>query len=428
MKSAYLLKLKSGLINAGLALASLVVAFLAAEIGLRVYHYGGLTWEHAHLPPVVHEPDPDTGWRLAPGQLAARSTLDYQIVVQTNSQGLRGPERPPEPEPGVTTIAVLGDSFMEASQVPADAAFCHALESAWSTGDFRVINLGVGGFSTVQAWRKFETRGRQYQPDLVLLAFYAENDVYGNVRGLSRMMWGEDDGRCFSAPFAALGDNGELVLQPPQYERAVEEFQAAWRQYSPRLMRLDALTDSMVEEYYKRALSRFRQKIHEPGDEMAIHLGVYAENHRLTADRGSAPFDEKWNDAFRVTEALIHRLKEDVENGGATLAIFAVPSKLQATPAYRSMVQEHYPEMALDFDRPHERLAEICAGAGIPFLDLLPDFLAQTEAGAQLYHQHEDSHWNEAGHALAAERVAGWLENQGLLSRDRKSAANSVYP
>ncbi|MBX3178033.1 MAG: SGNH/GDSL hydrolase family protein [Candidatus Hydrogenedentes bacterium] len=415
MKREFRLKLKSGLVNAGFVVASLLAAFLAAEVGLRLYHYGGLVWEHAHLPPVVHEPDPETGWRLAPNQVAARSTLDYQLVIKTNAEGLRGPDHTPEPEPDVTTIAVLGDSFMEASQVPEEAGFCHALESAASPGARRVINLGVGGFSTVQAWRQFEARGRHFHPRVVLLAFYAENDVYGNVAGLSRMMWGEDDGRYFSAPFAAIGGDGELVLQPPQYERAAEEFEAAWRRYSPWLMRLDALTKSVVENYYKRARSRFRQKIHEPGEEIAIHLGVYAENHPDPEDETAEPFDELWEDAFRVTGAVLRQLKQDVESAGATLAVFTVPSKLQAIPAHRSAVRERYPDMALDFERPHKRLAAICEEAGIPFLDLLPDFLAQSESGTVLYHQFEDSHWNEAGHALAAERVAAWLKDQGLI-------------
>lgn len=428
MKPEILLTLKSGLMNAGLVVASLLVAFLAAEIGLRLYHYGGLLWEHAHLPPLVHKPDPETGWRLAPNQVAARSTLDYQLVIETNAEGLRGPDRPPEPDPGATTIVVLGDSFMEAAQVPMEAGFCHALESTQPPGDCRVINLGVGGYSTVQAWRKFDTRGRPYQPDLVLLAFYAENDVYGNVASLSRTMWGEDDARYFSAPFGALGSDGELALQEPQYDRARQEFEAAWREYSPWAMRLDALTESLVESYYKRALSRFRQKIHEPGEEMAIHLGVYAENHPHPEDETAEPFEAQWEDAFRITEAVIRRLKHDVEKAGATLAVFAVPSKLQATPAYRSLVRDRFPEMDLDFERPHRRLATICEDAGIPFLDLLPEFLARSESGAVLYHLHEDSHWNEAGHALAAERVAGWLEEQGLLPEANTALAERTAP
>src|SRR5690606_34638728 len=137
----------------------------------------GLTWKYSHLPPLVREPDPETGWRLASNQQASQVTDEFQLVVRTNSAGLPGPELEPHADPAPFTIVLLGDSYMEASHVAYEESFATRLADTLGQG-YRIINLGVGGFGTVQSWRQFETRGLAYKPDLVLLAFYAENDVY----------------------------------------------------------------------------------------------------------------------------------------------------------------------------------------------------------------------------------------------------------
>jgi len=403
-------RLKPLLTNVGLAAGSLLFAFVLAEIGLRLYLYGGITWKYSHLPPLVHEPDPASGWRLSPNQEAARATLEYELVIHTNSQGLRGPERPAEPAPGEFTILLLGDSYMEAAHVEEAQSFAHVLEASLGRG-YRVINLGVGGYSTVQAWREFEVRGGAYQPDLVLLAFYAENDVYGNSAELSARMWGEDDPRFYSAPFATFDDGGGLAVMPPQYERAREAFEASLARYNPTLHWLAALKKSAVERVYKQAASQFRQKIHRPGDDVAIHLGVYAAEYANAADAAA------WEEAFKVTAAVLSRMRGSAGQAGAQFAVFAVPSKLQSQPNYGEAVRDRHPEMTLDFDRPHRWLEDVCREADIPWRDLLPDFRAAKAEGATLSYTAGDSHWNPDGHAFAAALVAQWLRDSNLLER-----------
>lgn len=400
-------RLRSLLVNCCLALFSLIVAFLLGEVASRLYLHGGLMPQYGHLPPLIREPDPDTGWHLAPNQQAVNSSLDFELVIRTNAEGLRDPEREAAADPDDFTIVVLGDSYMEASHVPEDAAFCRVLESALGDGH-RVINLGVGGFSTVQSWQQFLARGRAYSPDLVLLAFYAENDIYGNSAELSQRMWGADNARYFSVPFATLEDDG-LTVVPPQYERARTEYEAKREKLSPMLLRLEALTDSALEKIYKQAISRFRQKVHEPGDEVAIHLGAYTPHPYETAPDPTR--DAAWKEALAVTESVLERLNQDAADVGADFAVFTVPSKLQTESAYWEMMLDQYPEMDLERSRPHRWLAARCKGNNIPFLDLLPVFREAEKAGAELNHMMEDSHWNAHGHALAAKQVARWLSD-----------------
>ncbi|MFM1919365.1 MAG: hypothetical protein RLZZ303_999 [Candidatus Hydrogenedentota bacterium] len=406
--------------NLAALIGGLLIAALVLELGLRLLLYGGLAWEHSHLPPLVREPDPATGWHLAANQRAAERTLDYQSVVTTNADGLRGPRYPHEPDEGEFTIVLLGDSYMEATHVPEEQAFFRLLERELGEG-FRVVNLGVGGFGTVQAWRQFEVRGKNYRPNLVLLGFYPENDVYNNSAELSRVMWGEDNPRYFSAPFVEVDDSGVLQVVPPQYARATAAHEEQRARYSPLLHWLDQFTHSTVEDVYKATLAKIRPKVNTPGQDPNIHLGVYIEdfnpssNYEGTLD--PAGYAKAWDAAWHYTEAVLGRLQDDVVSGGAQFALFSIPSKLQSEARYEKAVSKAYPDLQLDLDRPNARIAAMCEQRKIPFLDLLPDFRQEISDGKVLSHQRGSSHWNAEGHALAARQVATWLRDSGLLSK-----------
>jgi hypothetical protein len=397
---------------------SLLFAALLLELGLRVLLYGGLVWEHTGLPPIVREPDPETGWRLAPAQVAQSTSLDFQLVVRTNAMGLRDIEQPAGPDPDRFTIVVLGDSYMEATHVDLPQAFHRQLAETLG-GGVRVVNLGVGGFGTVQAWRQFAARGVAYEPDLVLLAFYAENDVYNNSAALSRAMWGEYNARYFSVPYVMRDAAGALAVVPPNYELALAGFQAQQAQFNARAYWWKHATDSALEQAYKRMIGLVRQHVHSPGEDPNIHLGVYLERFdpalfaesALDQDGYARAFAEAWRDTGDVLAAL----RDDAAAAGARLALMTVPSKLQVNATYQAAVAAAYPSLAPDLDRPHAVLAEICARQSIPLRDLLPDFREAKAAGQVLNHQRGDSHWNPAGHHLAAKRMAAWLCEQGLV-------------
>jgi hypothetical protein len=63
----------------------------------------------------------------------------------------------------------------------------------------------------------------------------------------------------------------------------------------------------------------------------------------------------------------------------------------------------------LDWDRPSNKLGEICSGLEIQYVDLTPVFRRQPEPHALFLKK--NAHWSAAGHRLAAETVAARIEN-----------------
>ena len=98
-------------------LASLLLAAVAAILGLAVVE--GLC--RAVLPEGSASsivPDPVLGYRRAPGaRFVEEGESPRRVVVTVNSQGWRGPDRPTQKPDGVFRVALLGDSYVESTEI-----------------------------------------------------------------------------------------------------------------------------------------------------------------------------------------------------------------------------------------------------------------------------------------------------------------------
>lgn len=191
-------RLRAIAINLGLAGVGLVLALLMAEMTLRLIGYEKpvfIVWQE------------DFGVLSIPG---ARGTYkdEGRAVVEINSQGFRDIERRTDKPANTFRIAVLGDSFIEAIEVDRRDTLPAVLErrlsgcGALNAQRVEVLNFGVRSFGPAQELLLLKERVLQYQPDIVLLAFYPGNDVLNASRSL--------DGDPFK-PYFSLKD-GALLL------------------------------------------------------------------------------------------------------------------------------------------------------------------------------------------------------------------------
>lgn len=346
------------------ALAGLLLA--GAELALRATSLG---------PPLWHRPDPLLGWTLRPYAGSHGGGRWGQI----NAFGQRDDPREPDKRPGVYRIAVLGDERSEALGVRLGDAWWRQLAPALDRCGFaagrrvEVLNFGVAAYSTAQEAIVLETAVMRYRPDLVLLQFSSGKDVRENSRSLATRL---------DRPFYRLDEHGTLRFDGSFGAR--RDFNAR-SQFRYELAR--ELSD------HSRLL-RLLGGIDWVGAAYARASGAPAGHE--------APGDARWEEAWRITAALLVRMRDFSERNGARFAVAGAP---HAAPASRVA-------SAVD-----QRLAAFGASHGIPYISLAP---AMARDAPQLYAA--DGQWTVAGHRAAAQGVAAGLCHTASAAPARRRA------
>jgi lysophospholipase L1-like esterase len=379
----------------GLVLFGVVVGLVAIELVLRVL---------GPRIPVVNSLTsiasfqtyhPVYGFFHRPGAHGWIETPEFVSHVAINSRGLREREIALQKATGTYRVLMLGDSFVEGAQVPMEQTISRRLEEILSAElrgrPVEVINAGNAGFGTAQALLYLDHEGKEYQPDLVVLVYFVDNDLPDNGYRVSRERKLDTTRR----PFFVPDGSGGLQLRPgaPPDDDGFE---------AVRLLLRRSVTYNVIENFTRWQEAR---------DQEQAQIGKNRPTYLLNPP-------SEWEEAWWVTEQLLGRAKASARGAGAEFVLVAAPSYFQLdADAWRSLVGGDTRERnRYEQDSPNRRLAEIAQRQGLPLLDLLPATKAAHDAGQPLYYP-ADGHWTTAGHAFAARQVADYLAASGLLAR-----------
>jgi lysophospholipase L1-like esterase len=121
---------------------------------------------------------------IRPGASFRHSSVDGAWQFTTNGKGLRDAREFSYAKPaGVLRVLALGDSHTQGYEVRQEHTYSAALERYLTARGAKaeVLNAGVSGFSNAEALVYLENEGHKYQPDVVVLGFYA-NDYEDNLK------------------------------------------------------------------------------------------------------------------------------------------------------------------------------------------------------------------------------------------------------
>ncbi|HVS03013.1 MAG TPA: SGNH/GDSL hydrolase family protein [Thermoanaerobaculia bacterium] len=372
-----------------------VIAVGVLEVALRLL---GISY------PAFHTWDRHRGSALRPGA-SGWYREEGEAHVRVNSAGMRDREHAREKPPGTLRIAVLGDSFTEALQVPRDATFWAVLERelgrclAPSGRTVEVLNFGVSGYGTAQELLTLRHRVWEFRPDLVLLAFLSGNDVSDNSRAL------EGDPM---KPYFVYRD-GELVLDDSfRDQSAFRARQTPLAELVYRLLDHSRTLQVVIRAQRNlRAAAQHRQRQAATpetpvGEELGLESAVYAE-----------PADVRWREAWQVTEGLLALMRDEVESHDVELLVVSLSNPIQVhpDPGLRRAFAERLGVQDLFY--PERRLASWGEAHGVAVLPLAPRLQPIAERRGVFLHGFGDAlgegHWNELGHRLAGELIARHL-------------------
>ncbi len=394
-----------------LILFGLFVGLLIAEIALRIAGYSY---------PVFYTTDIDRGYALLP-RAEGWYRRENKVYVRINSEGLRDREHSKIKPPRTVRIAVIGDSYAEALQVPQERAFWSVLEKrlqsceAFHDRQVEVINFGVSGYGTAQELITLRRRVWDYAPDIVLLAVTTNNDITDNSRALKRTdeipyfihregQLSLDDSFQQTSAFrlrnSTLNQLGRWIREHLRVIQAIHEGHGAIKA-ALAARRARATTDNAQPTPPQNTALQAKEAIGgaATSDELGIDNMIYRE-----------PADAVWKDAWQVTEELMLLMRDEVQQHGAKFFVVTLSNGGQVLPTRAGREDFARRVGATDLFYPDLRIKALGEREGFPVWNLAPSLQAYAEQHGVFLHGFGrdigNGHWNEAGHQVAGELIA----------------------
>lgn len=377
---------KSKLISKWILLVLLfVVSLLAFEVALRIFWVPPLETREEFLV----QYDPILGWRKTPYAAAIHKNHEYTVIEKYNSKGLRGPEYSYQKPANEYRIVVLGDSHAEGHSVQFKDLFSEVLKRKLNETQrsvhYEVINTGTGGYSTDQELLFFQNEGRKYQSDFTVLAFSLNNVWYNSLTAISS----------WHKPSFELKD-GKLHLTHVPVPKFEESFYTKMR----RFLKKNIYAAKFIHDHISH--SRFYWFLSRSG------LTPFPDQLRVWQRKETAQIREAW----KLTEALLIKLKEEMESSGNRFLVFYVPVAASVYPEAWQEKQREYGLSESEWDpfQDGRKLGEICRRRGIDFVNPVERFRrAAVQNPHQEYYSFKNEHWVREGHQLGGEILFEYL-------------------
>jgi hypothetical protein len=324
---------------------------------------------------------PVMGWRYAPefdrpphrlNSAALRSNHEYDLV----------------PSEGVHRVAAFGDSFVYGSEVENHDAWPEIIEQ--ENPDIEVLNYGVPGYGVDQAYLRYRTEGRAYDPQLILIGF-SPTDL-SRIVNVYRRFYHSQEVPLFKPRFA-LDNQNELafiecpVCSPAAYEQLLEQpsvviaFGRNDHWYEPAIYENPAYDYSALVKIFSLA---------------AVKLRRYFDRDRL--NRGNLFNEESL--AARIQSKIFVQFVQLVRERGARPLVVLLPDQ----PTVEAVQRGEQPV--------YEPLVRDLRGRGIDLIDVADYF----RSGNQLFESGRwfarEGHYSLAGNRVVASGVASAIRQR----------------
>lgn len=287
------------------------------------------------------------------------AAIDYPYDVRYDANGFRN-----SVDHTSADVVVLGDSFMEAPLVAEAGTVAGQLAARRHQV---VANLGMSAYGPQQAVATYRRYGRVLSPSVVVLVFFEGNDL----------------------------------TDVDTYRRFLAEGPAARHSWYQR-----SFSRNFLVGLYQ-ASGRPRPS----GAHLAALVPTTRGRERVYFMYPGEPLTPAQSNALTVVKASLGELFGMTSASSAHLVVAFAPTKFRAlAPFVEATPGSLVGSWSLN-DLP-ERMRRLVAEVSptITYVDLTPALAATAAAGSLPYFR-DDSHWNAAGHAAAADAIAAALDH-----------------
>ena len=356
-----------------LVVISIVISLGLLEIFLRVFAPQDL------IVPMPAIADSELIYRLpANTKSYLKGTSVRWFHLETNSLGLRDSEHDLQRAPGAFRVLLLGDSMSMAEGVELAETYIKQFEKKANEQALRkkveTINAAIRGYGNDQEVVLFERIGMQFQPDLVILAFFEGNDFDDNRQGSIFQL-----------------KNGQLIKTTP-----TEENSQKMRYYNQQI-KIQNFPGYRFLVGHSHLVNFLRKK-----------YAAYLTHRALTVDKrrpedrsneGQTVSEADWN----LTTQILMRWNADCRKINSLPLILFIPDIINIRAYKKSMP---------DKPRTDQRMRDFANANNILFINLT-DLFTRDQNVESLYLQ--DAHLSPAGHDIVAAEITRFLRARKIL-------------
>jgi lysophospholipase L1-like esterase len=358
-------------------------------------------------------------------QIAWRNYEDLHLGWSSREYQRFDPSLEPK-QPGRKRLLFIGDSFLAGVGVSSLEKRFPALLGARLAPDTEVRVLAASGWGTDQELLAFLQKGRLWQPDLVVVAFCASNDISNNLSNHERWV------RQYK-PYFVLDERGRLELFDPHGRPLpiaatlpAQRWPLRFRSHLLDLVRFlltSSRNDHPASDTFEDVDPRYQ--LFQRGWDRTFEI------HRRRPDLSWSPQNgvnrlsayihgsfELNTYQWRLLEAILALFRQETDRAGAELTIMLLPVTIRAADLHsvaggdfeRRLTTPDGP-ITLRAAEPRDRLKQISDRLGIRFFDPTADFIeiVRRRGIREEVWPTENTHFSEVGHAIVADLTHDWL-------------------
>ncbi|RYU96132.1 SGNH/GDSL hydrolase family protein [Emticicia agri] len=376
---------------------SISVALLIGEFAIRVF-YPQVT------SPVQFFYDEKLGGMIpVPNQKGFKDHPDvYYYEYQNNDLGMRDTRQVADYKKYSNKILCLGDSFTYGWGVNDKETFASILEKKINKDSIAVLNAGVSGAGTDYALKFFQVRGKELAPKTVIY-FYFDNDINDNKANAYFHI--DNDSIIVNE------QNSYATVNALKKNKLVENKLYNWLSSNSQLFGLiryniGLLWNKRVSDANKASQANADSVSNTQKPETGIaqketDKAPKQDKNTVAPPKPTTQIDT--NEPLYHTYKYLSALQAATKKEGVNFLVYYIPA--------HSSIEEYQKSGTIGVEN---ALNNYCSQNQIKFFTFREE-LMRAKNPIETYYLPVDFHWNQKGHALAAEYLYQTLQRENIV-------------